>query len=59
MAWFRMGWNIESMTGVFRPITGWMPKKMVPLMPPADVPHVLVRFGPDGLSTHIQSCFDL
>lgn len=54
-----MRWNVESMTGVFRPIRGWMPEKMVPLMHSADVPDVLERFSLDRLATHTRSSFDL
>lgn len=34
-------WNVDSMTGEFRPIKGWPPETEVWLMHPADVPDVL------------------
>lgn len=42
--WFWMRWKVDSTTGAFRPIKGWLPEKMVQLMHSADVPDVLGEF---------------
>lgn len=48
------------MTGLFRPIRGWIPEKMVPLMHSADVPDVLGEFRSRQAGyTHVESFFDL
>lgn len=52
-----MRWNVDSTAGLFRPIRGWIPEKMLPLMHPADVPDVLQ--SRQGGYAHTQSCFDL
>lgn len=55
-----MRWNVESMTGLFRPIRGWIPEKMVALMHSADVPDVLGAFQSRQAGyTHAESVFDL
>lgn len=57
---FWMRWNVESMTRLFRPIRGWIPEKMVPLMHSADVPDVLGEFRSRQAGyAHAESFFDL